>query len=125
MIEQNEIFEIAYDGLKNSVPSMRESKATFITRMLFAQTIQFFPHINQSRINGTTDYFPEYFGNIGFTSYFSVLKTNQYDTMQVHRLTPVPYFTVEEENGKVLSRSPKMIGVSNNGYIEWICRSTK
>ena len=26
MIDQNKIFEIAYDGLKNSVPTMRESK---------------------------------------------------------------------------------------------------
>ena len=107
-------------GLKNSVPSMKESKVTFITRMLFAQTIQFFPHINhQSHINDTTDYLPEHLGNIGFNSYFSILKTNQYDTMQVYSLTASPYFIVEEENEKELSALPKMIGVSNNGYIEW------
>ena len=60
--------------------------------MLFVQTILFFPHINQSRINGTTDYLPEHLGNIGFISYFSVLKTNQFDTKQVYRLTALPYF---------------------------------
>ena len=119
MTEQNEIFEIAYERLKHSIPSMKESKATFITRMLFAQTIQFFPTDNQSRTNDTTGYYPEHLGNIVFTSFFSILKTNRYDTMQVYELTALPYFIVEKEEGKQLSGLPKMIGLSNNGYIEW------
>lgn len=44
MIEHKEILEIAYERLKHSVPSSKESKATFVSRMLFAQTVQFFPN---------------------------------------------------------------------------------
>jgi hypothetical protein len=79
MIEQNEILEIAYERLKNSIPSSKESKATFVSRMLFAQTVQFFPSENGTHTNDTTGYYPEYLGNIVFTSYFSVLKTNAHD----------------------------------------------
>ena len=43
MTEQNEIHEIVCERLKHSVPSARELKATFISRMLFAQTVQYFP----------------------------------------------------------------------------------
>ena len=119
MTERNEIVEIAYERLKYSVPGMKDSKATFIMRMLFAQTIQFFPTDNQSRTNDITDYYPEHLGNIVFTSFFSILKTNRYDTMQVYELTALPYFIVEKEEGKQLSGLPKMIGLSNNRYIEW------
>ena len=41
MVEQNEVPEIAYERLKHSVPSTRESKATFVSRMLVAHTVQF------------------------------------------------------------------------------------
>jgi hypothetical protein len=119
MTEQNEILEIAYERLKHSVPSPKESKATFVSRMLFAQTVQFFSSENGTHTNDTTGYYPEYLGNIAFTSYFSVLKTNVYDKIQVYKLTALPFFIVETEIGKELSGLPKMIGVSNDGYIEW------
>ena len=119
MTEQNEILEIVYDHLKHSIPSPTESKATFISRMLFAQTVEFFPSKIQLRTNDTTGYHPEYLGNIVFTSFFSVLKTNTLDTMQVYKLTTLPFYTVEKETGKELFGLPKMIGVSNGGYIEW------
>jgi hypothetical protein len=79
MIEQNEILEIAYERLKHSIPSYKESKATFVSRMLFAQTVQFFPLENGTHTNDTTGYYLEYLGNIVFISYFSVLKTNARD----------------------------------------------
>jgi hypothetical protein len=119
MTEQNEILEIAYERLKHSVPSAKESKVTFISRMLFAQTVQFFSSENGTHTDDTTGYYPEYLGNIVFTSYFSVLKTNTYDKMQVYKLTTLPFFIVEEEIGKEIFGLPKMIGVSNDGYIEW------
>lgn len=119
MTEHNEIIEIAYNRLKHSVPSPKESKATFVSRMLFAQTVQFFSLENGTHTNDTTGYYPEYSGNIVFTSYFSVLKTNGNDKTQVYKLTALPFFIVEKEIGKELSGLPKMIGVSNGGYIEW------
>ena len=119
MTEQNEILEIVYDHLKHSVPSAAESKATFISRMLFAQTVEFFPSENGSHTNDTTGYYPEHLGNIVFTSYFSVLKTNIYNKMQIYRLTALPFFIVEKEIGKELFGLPKIIGVSNGEYIEW------
>jgi cell division protein FtsL len=119
MTEQNEILEIIYERLKHSIPSARESKATFISRMLFAQTVQFLPSENGSHTNDTTGYYPEYLGNIVFTSYFSVLKTNAYNKIQVYKLTALPFFIVEKEIGKELSGLPKIIGISNDGYIEW------
>ena len=79
MTEQNEIIETAYECLKYSVPSSKESKATFVSRMFFAQTVQFFPSENDTHTNDTTGYYSEYLGNIVFTSYFSVLKTNAHD----------------------------------------------
>jgi hypothetical protein len=87
--------------------------------MLFAQTIQFFPSGNESHTNDTTGYFPEYLGNIVFTSFFSVLKTNPSDSIQVYKLTALSFFILEEEIGKELFGLPKLIGVSNHGYIEW------
>ena len=39
--------------------------------------------------------------------------------IQVYKLTALPFFIVEKEIRKELSRLPKMIGVSNDGYIEW------
>jgi hypothetical protein len=119
MTEQTEIFEIAYDHLKYSIPSETESKATFISRMLFAQTVQFLPSKIGLHINDTSGYYPEYLGNIVFTSYFSVLKTNTHDKMQVYKLTALPFFIVEKEIAKKLFGLPKMIGVSRGGYIEW------
>ena len=119
MTEQNEILEIVYDHLKSSIPTATESKATFISRMLFAQTVEFSPSKTEQRTNNTTGYYPEYLGNIVFTSFFSVLKTNTLDKMQVYKLTTLPFFTVEKEIGKELLGLPKMISVSNGGYIEW------
>ena len=119
MTEQNEILEIVYDHLKSSIPTATESKATFISRMLFAQTVEFSPSKTEQRTNDTTGYYPEYLGNIVFTSFFSVLKTNTLDKMQVYKLTTLPFFTVEKEIGKELLGLPKMISVSNGGYIEW------
>ena len=105
MTEQNEILEIAYERLNHSVPSMRESKSTFIKRMLFAQTIEFFLIDNQSHTNDATGYYAEHLGNIVFTNYFSILKPSRYDTVQVCELIALPYFVVEkeEEEGKQLS----------------------
>jgi hypothetical protein len=119
MTEKNEILEIVYDHLKHSIPSATESKATFISRMLFAQTVEFLPSKTELRTNDTTGYYPEYLGNIVFTSFFSVLKINTLDKMQVYKLTTLPFYTVEKETGKELFGLPKMIGVSNGGYIEW------
>ena len=119
MTEQNEILEVAYKRLQYSVPTARESKATFILRMLFAQTVQFFPSGNGSNTNDTTGYYPEHLGNVVFTSYFAVLKTNAFDKIQVYKLTALPFFIVEEDVAKEILGLPKMIGVSDNGYIEW------
>ena len=85
MVEQNEILEIAYEYLQHSVPSTRESKTTFVSRMLFAQTVQFFPTENLTHTNDTTGYYPEHLGNIVFTSYFSALKTDPFDKIQVYK----------------------------------------
>ena len=71
MAEQNEILEVAYKRLQYSVPTTRESKATFILRMSFAQAVQFFPSGNGSYTNDTTGYYPEHLGNVVFTSYFA------------------------------------------------------
>ncbi|CAF0770905.1 unnamed protein product [Didymodactylos carnosus] len=87
--------------------------------MLFAQTVQFFPSGNGSHTNNTTGYYPEHLGNIVFTSYFSILKTNEYDKIQVYKLITLPFFIVEEEIGKEIFGLPKIIGVSTGGYIEW------
>ena len=87
--------------------------------MLFAQTVQFFPSGNGSHRNDTTGYYPEHLGNVVFTSYFAVLKTNAFDKIQVYKLTALPFFIVEEDVTKEILGLPKMIGVSNNGYIEW------
>ena len=119
MTEQNEILEIVYDHLKHSVPNTRESKATFISRMLFAQTVQFFSLENGLRTNDTAGYYPEHLGNIAFTSFFAALKVNVKDKIQVYRLTALPFFIVEKEKGNELFGLPKMIGVSSGGYIEW------
>ena len=119
MVEQNEILEIAYEHLKHSVPSARESKATVVSRMLFAQTVQFFPTENITHTNDTTGYYPEHLGNIVFTSYFSALKTDPFDKIQVYKITALPFYTVEKEKGTELSGLPKMVGLPNSGYIEW------
>ena len=119
MVEQNEILEITYQHLQRSVPSTRESKATFVSRMLFAQTVQFFPTENGTHTNDTTGYYPEHLGNIVFTSYFPALKIDPFDKIQVYKITALPFFTVEKEKGKELSGLPKMVGLSNSGYVEW------
>ena len=119
MVEQNGILEIAYERLKHSVSRTRESKATFVSRMLFAQTVQFFPSENGTHTNDTTGYYPEHLGNIVFTSYFSALKTDPHDKIQVYKITALPFFSVEKEKGKELSGLPKMVALSNGGYIEW------
>ena len=119
MVEQNEILEIAYEHLQRFVPSTRESKATFVSRMLFAQTVQFFPTENGTHTNDTTGYYPEHLGNIVFTSYFSALKTDPFDKIQVYKITALPFYTVEKEKGRELSGLLKMVGLSNSGYIEW------
>ena len=119
MTEQNEVLQIAYEHLKNSVPNAKESKATFVSRMLFAQTVQFFSSENGIHTNDTTGYYPEHLGNIVFTSYFSVLKTNASDKIQVYKPIALPLFIVEKETGKEIFGLPKAIGMSNGGYIEW------
>ena len=119
MTEQNEVLEIAYEHLKNSVPNDKESKVTFVSRMLFAQTVQFFPLENGTHTNDTTGYYPEHLGNIVFTYYFSVLKTNVSDKIQVCKLSVLPFFVAEKEIGKEFSGLSKAIGMSNSGYIEW------
>jgi hypothetical protein len=68
MTKQNEVLEIAYKRLKDSVPSAKESKATFVSRMLFVQTVQFFPSENGTHTNDTTlEYYPKHLNNIVFT----------------------------------------------------------
>ena len=119
MVEQNEIFELAYERLKESIPSVSESKATFVSRMLLAQAVQFFPSQNGSHTNDSTGYYPEHLGNMVFTSYFSVLKTNINDKMQVYKITALPFFIIEQETGKEIVGLPKMVGFANTGYIEW------
>jgi hypothetical protein len=119
MVEQNEILEIAYERLKHSVLSTSESKARFVSRMLFAQTVQFFPAENGTHTNDATRYYLENLGNIVFTSYFFTLKTDPYDKIQVYKITALPFFTAEKEKGKALSGLPKILGLSDSGYIEW------
>ena len=119
MVEQNEGLEIAYKHLQRSVPSTRESKITFVSHMLFAQTVQFFPTENEADTNDTTGYYPEHLWNIVFTSYFSALKSYPSDKIQVSKITALSFFTVEKEKEKELSGLPKMVGLSNSGYIEW------
>ena len=86
MTEQSEIFEIAYERLKHSVSSMKESKATFNNAHALCADNSIFPTDNQSRTNDTTGYYPEHLGNVVFTCYFSILKPSRYDTMQVYKL---------------------------------------
>ena len=119
MTEQNEISELAHSRLKKLVPTAKELKATFVSRMLFAQTIQFFPSENGKHTNGSRSYYTEYLGNIVFTSYFSVLKINTHDRIQIYKFTALSFFIAEKEIGKEVFGLPKMIVVSKNGYVEW------
>ncbi|CAF4043843.1 unnamed protein product [Adineta steineri] len=119
MTEQNEVIEITYEHLKHSMPTTRESKATFISRMLFAQTVHFLPSENELHTNDTTGYYPEHLGNIVVVSYFTVLKIDANDKIQVYKLTALPFFIAGEEKGKEIFGLPKVIGLSNSGYIEW------
>jgi hypothetical protein len=87
--------------------------------MLFAQTVQFFPSENGPHTSDTAGYYPEHLGDIVFTSYFSAMKTDLYDKIQVCKITTLLFFTVEKEKRKELSGLPKMVALSNGGYIEW------
>ncbi len=108
MTEQNEILEIAYEHRKYSIPTTKESKATFITRMLFAQTIQFFSSGNETHTNDTTGYFSEYEGDIVFTSYFSVY-LRRIQTIQFKFINSPPCYTslLSKRKGKSFLDHPK------------------
>ena len=45
--------------------------------------------------------------------------------MQVYKLIALPLFRVGQEIGKAIVGLPKMIGLSNTGYIEWRDRSER
>ena len=119
MTEQNKILELAYSRLKRLVPTAKESKTIFVSSMLFAQTIQFFPSENGKHTDNGRGYYSEYLENIVFTSYFSVMKINTHDRIQIYRLNPLPFFISEKEIGKEVFGLPKIIGVSKVGYVEW------
>jgi hypothetical protein len=119
MTEQNELLEIAFSHLEHSVPTTSESKTAFVSRMLFAQTVQFFSSDKAQRTSDASSYFPQHLGNIIFTSYFSVLKTNTADRMQIYKLTALPFFTPERETATKLFGLPEIVGISIGGYLEW------
>ncbi|CAF1115713.1 unnamed protein product [Didymodactylos carnosus] len=68
MHEQNALIELVYDQLKNSVRNTEESKATFITRMLFAQTVRLPPTNDTFSPSKADKFVPKRMGNLVFIS---------------------------------------------------------
>ncbi|CAF1055995.1 unnamed protein product [Didymodactylos carnosus] len=74
MHAQDELIELAYDQLKNSVLNTEESKATFTTRMLFAQTVRFQPTNDTFSPSKADKFVPKQMGHLVFISFFAKLK---------------------------------------------------
>ncbi|CAF0953575.1 unnamed protein product [Didymodactylos carnosus] len=119
MSEQNELIETAYLQLKDSIPTLEESKSTFVTRMLFAQTVQFGPINENSSSPKVKDLIPKQMGSLVFTNYFMKLKISGNSTTQIYYILTIPSFT--GKNAGEISSLPKLLALGEDGsYMEWM-----
>ena len=101
MIEENDILELALTvDFKNQYLLLKNQRQHLSLVCCFTQIIRFFPSENAKHTNDSRSYYPEYLGNIVFTSYFSVLKINTHDRIHIYRLTALPFFIAQKEIGK-------------------------
>ncbi|CAF4437277.1 unnamed protein product [Didymodactylos carnosus] len=119
MSERNELIEMAYAKLNDSVPSIQESKSTFITRMLFAQSVQFEPLNESVAASNVSKFVTQQMGNLVFISYFSKLKTSGNVNTQIYSIITLPHFYGKKP--VEIYSLPKLFAIGEDGsYMEWL-----